>query len=301
MKKFLVKHKKLLFFFLKLGLTGLALFFVFQKVEFADIYEKLKQVNPWYILLALLCFNVSKIMSTWRVKAFLNTLGHKISLAFNIRLYYIGAFYNLFLPGSIGGDALKVLLLRRTYPDKTGRIVSVVLLDRLSGLVALVIYAVFLLAYSPFDPDWAVYPWLLYVGGILVLPVWYLVLKLIFKAFTGAYWETNLISLVSQGIQILMAFCLLKAIGLDGHYYSYLTLFLVASVVSVLPISIAGLGTRETVFILGAEYFPVEESYGVTFTLLAFTVMAFSSFIGLFFTWNEDFSDLFKKAETVRE
>jgi len=51
--------------------------------------------------------------------------------------YYIGMFYNLFLPGSVGGDAYKVFLLHEQGVGRTKPLILATLLDRLSGLAML--------------------------------------------------------------------------------------------------------------------------------------------------------------------
>ena len=50
-------------------------------------------------------------------------------------LCYVGMFYNLFLPGGIGGDAYKVYQLRKYHQGRTFAIVQAMIFDRLNGFL----------------------------------------------------------------------------------------------------------------------------------------------------------------------
>lgn len=281
------RTRKVVTLLLKVGISALALWFVFKKVNFEEIYAIIKESNLLLFILSVLVFNVSKIISTFRVQSFLKALGHKITLGYNIRLYYIGAFYNLFLPGSVGGDAIKVYLLKQKFEEKTRRLISVALLDRASGMAVVAVLASVLLWVSPVE-GLPTYPWILLIGLIATYPIYYLVVRKLFPAFLSQWMQTNLISIAVQGTQMLFAFLLLVALGVEEGFLMYIGLFFVAAIAGALPISIGGLGAREAVFILAPQYMPVDEALGVTFSLLVFGTTAVSSFIGLFLSLSSD-------------
>lgn len=54
-----------------------------------------------------------------------------------MKLYWLGMFYNLFLPGSISGDAYKIVILKRRYNAPYKKTSAAVLLDRFNGLPGL--------------------------------------------------------------------------------------------------------------------------------------------------------------------
>jgi hypothetical protein len=60
----------------------------------------------WWLIPALLFFNISQLVSAYRLLQFYKIHQPAISYRFNLRLYYKGMFYNLFLPGGIGGVCL---------------------------------------------------------------------------------------------------------------------------------------------------------------------------------------------------
>jgi len=93
------RTKRYLKTFLKFGLTAVALYFVFRKIEFSSIIALYKQSNLAYLILALLLFAASKTIAAFRLNIFFKRAGLEISQLNNLKLYLLGMFYNLFLPG----------------------------------------------------------------------------------------------------------------------------------------------------------------------------------------------------------
>lgn len=62
------------------------------------------------------------------------------TLAYGLRLGLVGTFYNMFLPGGIGGDFVKAYLIAQGHPARRAAAVSTVIADRLLGLFGLILY-----------------------------------------------------------------------------------------------------------------------------------------------------------------
>ena len=277
------KIKSILKFVLKISISAIALYFVFKKVDPEETFETLSEVNIFYFLLAVLVFNISKIISIFRLKYLLKDMGVYINDLFNLKLYYIGAFYNLFLPGSIGGDGYKIYLIKQKYQGDTRPTISAIFLDRLSGLVALVVITAVFLLLSSYEHHTLFYT--IVIGGmILAYPAYYLFLYLFFKRFRSSFMPTNYISFISQVLQVVCAYLILVSLNVPAHYMDYLSLFMVSSVLAVVPFTIGGLGAREVVFLLGYQYLLIDKHTAIAFTLLFFTVTTISSLIGLIFS-----------------
>jgi hypothetical protein len=58
-----------------------------------------------------------------------------------VRLGLVGTFYNVFLPGSIGGDFVKAYFIAGDHPERKPTAVATVVFDRLVGLFGLVVLA----------------------------------------------------------------------------------------------------------------------------------------------------------------
>ena len=62
------------------------------------------------------------------------------TLGYGLRLGMVGTFYNMFLPGGIGGDFVKAYLIAKGQPARQAAAVSTVIADRLLGLFGLLLY-----------------------------------------------------------------------------------------------------------------------------------------------------------------
>jgi glycosyltransferase 2 family protein len=58
-----------------------------------------------------------------------------------IMLFFVGLFFNLFMPGYTGGDFARLYYLMREFPDKKKESILTVVMDRLIGMAALVLTA----------------------------------------------------------------------------------------------------------------------------------------------------------------
>ena len=237
---------------IKILLTSAALWFVLHKVDIERLKESLQNADSIWLFIAFILFNLSKIASSFRLNIYFKAIGLKLSEKYNLILYYVGMFYNLFLPGGIGGDGYKIYLLNKHYKKGIKPLFQAVLLDRLSGLFALAFYACLLFAFSDYSEllgNWT--KWLALILSILLF-------------------------------QLLSALAIIKSLYIDHSNLEYMTLFLVSSVVAVLPLTIGGVGVRELTFLYGLEFIGEEPSLGVTFSFLFFIITAISSLTGLF-------------------
>ncbi len=94
--------------------------------------------NSLYLLLAVVVFPVTFILVSARWAMLLRVLGIQISNSRTFVLTMVGLFYNNFLPGSTGGDLVKAAYAAKNTPKRTQVVLSV-LIDRVIGLLALVI------------------------------------------------------------------------------------------------------------------------------------------------------------------
>lgn len=277
-------HKKgILKYLFKVCVSALAIYIVIQKIDLTQTKEIIIHARIGWLILALILFNISKIISSFRLNQFFRCIGLVLPGLYNLKLYYVGMFYNLFLPGGIGGDGYKVYLLKKSSNKKVKDLISATLLDRISGLMALVFLTLVLALFVnlSFIGSWI--NWAIMGAIIIAYPVYYLIFRLLFKKFINAFTISNIFSLGVQLAQLLCAFFILKALTVSDLYIEYMTLFLLSSVVAVLPFTIGGIGARELVFIFGADYLFIDKNTAVAFSILFFVITAVSSFMGIFF------------------
>jgi uncharacterized membrane protein YbhN (UPF0104 family) len=265
---------------LKFLFSALLLYLVFTRIPFSEVWSVLKSSRLIYLLAALLLFACSKVISAYRLNLYFVQIGVPLSAGSNLRLYLLGMFYNLFLPGGIGGDAYKGYLLHRTFNAPGKKLAAGLLLDRISGLFLLFAYSGILLLWLSLPWMEPYQPW---IGGILVLSL--LIYRTAhhkwFSYLSPVFWPSLAYSALVQLAQLGSVFFILQALGIREHQLEYLLVFLLSSIVAVLPITIGGIGSREVVFYYGARWLNLLESTSIGVSMAFFFITALVSLCGI--------------------
>lgn len=268
---------------LKISITGLSLYLVSRKVEFKDLKDAFDKSNPVFLFLAFIAFVISQLISSSRLNTFFKGIGLKISETYNFKIYLLGMFYNLFLPGGIGGDGYKIFLLRKKFEIKGRRLFQAIFFDRLSGLWALGLIISALVIFIPNlgIPNWV--PVLVVAAGTIA---YYAVMRKFFRDYSKQFVLSHFKALMVQSMQVISVILLLYALNFEGKFSPYLFMFLVSSLVAIFPFTVGGLGARELVFVYGAQYFQMDQHLAVIISLLFYCISALLSFSGIYFVFH---------------
>ena len=267
---------------LKITVSVVCIWYISTKINLAEILRIWTTSNVWFIILAIASFTFSKLLASYRLNIFFKNIGIEISEWVNVKLYWLGMFYNLFLPGSIGGDAYKVIRISKKFDIPYKKTTSAVLLDRFSGLFALLLLTSFLW-FLVFDGKY--FSILIVSGAILIIPASYFGVKCFFPYFTKCFFKTYFWGVLVQLFQLVTMLCLLKALHISDNYFEYLLLFMISSVVAVLPFTIGGLGGREMVFLWGAQLLHLNMPVAVAASVLFYFSTVISSSFGIPFVF----------------
>lgn len=265
---------------LKISVTALALYWVFSKVDPKDLKQALAGSNPLFLFLAFIAYCCSVMIASSRLNGFFSSMGLQLSERYNFKLYLLGLFYNLFLPGGVGGDGYKIYFLRRKFNTKGRRLLTAIFFDRLSGLWALCFITAILII---FIPQLQIPREVPIIGVILGSVAYYFVIHKYFNAFSRGFALTHIKALGVQSMQVVCAILLLYALGFGGKFSPYLFMFLLSSLVAVVPFTVGGLGAREMVYVYGAEYFHLDAHLAVLISLLFYLTSALLAVFGSYF------------------
>ncbi|GHE38148.1 lysylphosphatidylglycerol synthase transmembrane domain-containing protein [Sphingobacterium griseoflavum] len=264
----------------KVLITLSALYWVSNKISFQDLRDALQNCNYIYLFAALLCYTCSQVVASSRLKSFLSVIGLNLSERYNFRLYQLGLLYNFFLPGGIGGDGYKIYFLKKNYPIKGRQVLSAVFFDRLSGLWALSMITGCLVIFMPrlaIPNSFTIS--LLSIGTVTYIYF----LKLFFKPFLSKFVITHLKALAVQGLQTLSAISILYALNFGGKFSPYLLLFLLSSLVAIVPSILGGVGLRESLMTFGAEYFQLDGHLAVLISLIFYMISLTVASSGIYY------------------
>ncbi|MBP5365614.1 MAG: flippase-like domain-containing protein [Bacteroidales bacterium] len=282
MKPISLTVKKVLKFVLKLFVSGVAITFIISKIDVNQVWNEICTANIWFLVGALVIYVASQMLSAIRLNFMFAAMPLPLGTAMNMRLYWLGMFYNFFLPGGIGGDGYKVYYLNKHYRQHVKDLIATVLGDRLSGMTAIVIY---LLLFSSFFVEKLPIPMREYTFLLipLVVGAYYLFLRIVKRGLCQAFTKVVSMSFLIQGMQMCAAtFVLYSLSGTTADMESYMFLFFVSTIASAIPIALpGGLGVREAVFFFGSQTLGTDETVAISLSLLFYVVSLISSVPGI--------------------
>src|ERR1051325_717029 len=250
------KTARFLKLLLKIAITVVCFWYISRKIDFGAVKNLLLKTNWLWLIIAIALLMLSKFFSAIRLNIYFRNINLRLPSWNNIKLYWLGMFYNLFLPGSISGDAYKVVMLNKKFKAPYKKTSAAVLLDRFSGLLGL---GVILSVYGVMVINNATIDSLLIAGCLFAIAILYIIIKKFFKDFVPGFAPTFFWGLIVQAIQVAGLYFILSSLHIDANRQQWIFIFLSASVISVLPVSLGGgLGTREFVFVTGANFFHLD-------------------------------------------
>jgi uncharacterized protein (TIRG00374 family) len=243
--------------------------YLFSLVDINNLWTQLKELNAYVFPLAFCILFVQCLLSSAKWKIILTADDKKIPFWFLLKSYMIGNFISLFLPTSFGGDLYRIYTLRHYNKDYIQN-TSSVLFDRISGLFALASISV--ISISLFYKDFINYKFLI-LYGIAAGAFWLLTSKSMITKLEGIHnkfikpfigviesfhqyrknkkilFSSLAISFIFQSNIVILNKFYCHALNIDLPI-SYL--FMVIPIIyltEALPISINGLGVRESAFV----------------------------------------------------
>lgn len=296
---------KLLKFLVSFFLIGLLLF----NVEWGQISSHLGVLDAWAVGIAFLFLAIQFPISTVKWKKSLEIHELQYSFGFLQKVLCIGFFFNNFLPTTIGGDGYRAI---KTMPSDgfKSRAVSALLLERIIGFAALLFMgltgALFTLREE--QPAIVVY----YVLACMLIFTVAVALLLLIRRGTFDRLQERLkqikklevlthnlnylgrgrrkiaeiigVSLVFQLIAIAIIYVLFDSVGVEGVFAKCAVIGAIAGLVSLLPISINGIGVVEGGFAVAAVELGIDFNQAVLVAfMLRILVVPFSLICGLIY------------------
>ena len=127
---------------LRVGVSAGILFYLFRKIDTASALALLKDVDFHLLYLVAIAYLSINVILFLRWLILIKGLDLRVPLKGVIVYFFIGLFFNLFLPSSTGGDIIKIFGVCKFTLQKA-KVVASVVLDRLCGFMAIVIVAFF--------------------------------------------------------------------------------------------------------------------------------------------------------------
>lgn len=294
---------------LKIAISLLLIGVLIYSVEWDALLSNVKTISAASIIITYTVFTLQFPISAYKWQKSLRLHGLEYPFIFLQKVLCIGFFFNNFLPTSIGGDAYRAI---KTIPKEgfRSRAVSAIVVERIIGLAALLflgwIGGIVILRNEHI-------PIVLYfVLGCLAGGIAFIILIVIHRmGLLSGFLERlkriekldvlthNLsliyrnpkmllnifiISLIFQFLAIVAIAALFDALGSDGGYAKYAIISAIVGLVSVLPISINGIGVTESAFAVAATQLGMDFNQAVVVAfMLRILVVPLSLACGLIY------------------
>ncbi len=283
-------------------LAGLAIILI--QVEPAAIVQGLLNADLSWLLLTFAIFNASLVVRAFRWHLLLRGLNTNVRFSRLVALYFAGNFFNTFLPTSFGGDVVRAW--EATADVSPAVSAGTVIVDRLTGLMALFIMALLALPFRPpdFPSNILIVTVLLAVVGLtgsflllegsifrrigrrwpaLLLPEGDGIVGRVLRTVNACGWRSiGWAMLVSVAFNFMLAgwwWTAARSLGLEIPYTYLLLVIPILSVVLLIP-SIGGLGPSEVIAPAVFAGAGVAATDAYTLSLLVFLVQRLSGLIG---------------------
>lgn len=272
--------RRLLLVLLQTVGSALALAWVFRSPETRQQFAQLwQEADLLWLTAGIGCAGLMLALSWWRWHFFLAIQSVHVPRHRLVAAGLIGAFFDLLLPGTAGGDAAKAVIVCRETGAEKSRVILSLFADHLSGLLALASFAAvfagtrreafegsplastavgFTLGFLVFALVMAVLSFLLTSEKLLQrvperLPgrtffgqlseVWRLFLQDRPRALAAVA-----ISFAIYFAHFATFYCAARALDVHVPLADMLAIGPVVDVVTMIPVSISGVGVRETLF-----------------------------------------------------
>jgi uncharacterized membrane protein YbhN (UPF0104 family) len=123
------------------ALAGVLLFWVIRQNwdKILEVFQK--PVKYQFFAIGLAIYLAALLITFFRWHQLVKAQGLVFSFRDAVRLGFIGNIFNLVIPGAVGGDVIKAGFLCRMQPEKKPQAVASMVLDRILGLLGLILLA----------------------------------------------------------------------------------------------------------------------------------------------------------------
>ena len=258
---------------LRLVFSVTLLYFAFRKIDMGLLLVDLTKVPIWFVVAMVAYMFLGILMGAVRWSWLLLEKPKWKDFLFFFKVNMIGGFYSLFLSSALGGDLFKWLHLKKRYKDLTKtQLASSVVIDRVIGLSAFAVVAFCMMILGRLTgfvfPEFLFWFFMALSGGVVIF--YGLVFWFDFDKYFGRY---KILRRVLQVMEILKKGNkkrIVMALGISvigqilwtlpiwfyslifGAGMSLLSVYVLVPIINlilVLPISVAGFGAREQLFV----------------------------------------------------
>jgi uncharacterized protein (TIRG00374 family) len=282
--------------------------------DLGGVLSLLAGVADGWLAMAIAVVFVEQSITALTWQRLLAARGLHVGLLEILRIYYLSSFIGTWLPSSTGPDVLRAYYLAR-HVDGYDAVGSMLVL-RFVSLLALGVFAVagIALVPAPLPPEALVLAWLLVAGsagalmmgltdtprrvatavleGLRLQRLAAILGKLhaalhAYRRAPGELTVAGVLSLIVQFLRILTVYLAALALGIEVPFAPYLVLVPVTALITLVPISLAGLGVREGAFVYFFSRAGMSEAGAFSLSLMVFGLSLVLWVVGAALYWRD--------------
>jgi uncharacterized membrane protein YbhN (UPF0104 family) len=282
--------------YLRIAISALLLGWIGWHTDWGQVRDSFThlRVELWLAAFGMMLLCQAASARRWQVLA--RQLRFERTLAQYMGYYLIGMYFNLLLPTSVGGDVMRAWYLDGGSRRKLASIAAV-LLERLNGLAVLIVMSCLAVALSPLELEtWIT--WTVWgiaaaaVLGLASLPVLQrlelipanrrqqLLTMVHACRVPHVVGEATLWSIVVQVGNVVLVWVIGRALDVEVPLAYYFVFVPMVSLLTLLPISVNGMGVREGGVALLLTPLGVAQPTAFTLAFLWFAVSAAMGLLG---------------------
>ena len=261
------RRSSYLAFATRAGVGLLVIGFLLWHYDARPILRILGRENLGYFVATVAIYVAGQVMSAWRWQLLAAVVGVRARFRDFLGYYFVGLFTNLFVPGLLGGDALRAVYLgRKTH--RLGEAVASVVADRGTGLIALFWLAALMALLIPSALAPPLIKAIVLTGAIalaivLLAPLVSMILPRLPRLLRRGlgvvhpYLHRPLsmfpgfsLSFLLQASLGVAQWILARGLGLPQPLAVFLLCVPIANVAAGFPVTLNGLGVRETAYLV---------------------------------------------------
>jgi uncharacterized protein (TIRG00374 family) len=299
-----MKKKTVLRIVLTLTVTGLALAYIFWKIDVGKTAHILANADPGYFALSVGIALLTVPPMAWRWKLLLRAKGIEDNLPWLTRAYFVSYSASQMLPTSLGGDAVRIYETAKRHPGRGGPVAGSVLLERALGGAATLILAAVGIALAFGHYDIGVYLWV-ELAFVIATVLFGIVLfsrrirpllrrfvpilkrlwierhvRAVYEAMHAYRHNARLmlfvtgVTLLLQGARIVSIWAGGQAVGVHLSIRPYFALGPLLFLVMLVPFTLNGVAVRESFFVnfLGRLSVPADHAFAAGFVFFLVTI-----------------------------
>jgi glycosyltransferase 2 family protein len=261
-----------------LPIIGILIFvYILIKLDISQVIKEVSEARINFLLIAILFIFISFLTETLKWFSIARVQKTDISFLQALRINFVSFFYGFITPSKVGG-VMRAKYLKE-YNNNVVKGVGNFVLDKVLDVCSLVFLAIlFSFVFKDILPiNFFYYSIALLVSMVIFLFIFFdikksrFILRIFYKRFVPEKWKERakrefyhfyedmpkkkyfflffILNILNWIVLYAVSFFIGKSVGINLHFFYFLAILPIATLVAQIPITIAGLGTREATLI----------------------------------------------------